>query len=335
MRIFLTGACGYIGRHLVPRLLQEGVELTCLIHPRESCAAWSHLVVPGVRAVYGDILWEPTRLAIPMVGCTHVVHLAGLYSFFARREALHRSNVQGTYNVMEAAHLSGLRAVHLSSCTAFGEQGEEFDETASQGRPMSVYGHSKMLADLHIRFLRKRGLPVTILYPASVLGRGDYQASGRYFQSVAKPAWLRGGNGVPMLSFRHRSMTWVHVEDLIDAIWFSLTRDVAVGKEYLVGGQVHTLGEIHDMIARVCLGLSQHPREYFPFDRLLLAAAWILEPIGRLLKIEPPWGLTRDQIRTLIHGIRFRGECARTDLLDGRPYRPIEEALRLFFEEQV
>lgn len=331
MRVFLTGACGYIGRHLVPRLLREGVGITCLVHPDEPIGVQSHIQDQGVRVIGGDILWRPEHLAILMVGCTHVVHLAGLYSFFAPREAFHRINVRGTHHVMNAAYLSGLRAVHLSSCTAFGRQDREFDESVSPGRPLSVYGNSKAQANAHVRFFRDKGLRATILFPASVLGRGDHQASGRYFRSVAEPPWLRGGMGVPMLPFRNRSMTWIHIEDLIDVIWSSLTRDVAVGKEYLVGGQVHTFPEIHDMIARVRLGLPQHPREYFPFDRLLLATAWLLDAAGRLFKFNPPWGLARDQIRTMIHGMRFRGELARTELLDGRAYRPIEEALTEFF----
>ena len=333
MRIFVTGATGFIGQHLVARLLLEDVELVCLVRPDESQAARAHLKSQRVTIVDGDILWERERLAELMRGCTHVVHLAGLYSFFSPFQALYQINVLGAQGVMDAALICGLRAVHVSSCTAFGRQAGEFDELAPPGPALSDYGYSKALGDERVRALRDSGLRASILYPASVLGAGDDKASGRYLQAVAEPTWWRGGTGMPMLPLAHRRMTWVHVLDVVDAIWGALCLSEAVGRDYLVGGGIHDLGEIHDMVARARLGRQTHHKWNFPFDWLLMAVASIIEPVGRAFKIEPPWGLTRDQIRTLLHGIKFRGERAQRELLDGRPYRSIEEAIREFFAE--
>lgn len=334
MRIFVTGATGFIGRHLVARLLQEDAELVCLVRPDEPEAARAHLKSQCVAIVEGDVLLESERLAQLMRGCTHLVHLAGLYSFFAPFATFYAINVQGVQDVMEAALLCGLRAVHISSCTAFGRQDDVFDEAAVPGSALSLYGYSKALGDERVRALRDSGLRATILYPASVLGVGDDKASGRYLRAVARPPWFRGGRGIPMLPFRQRRMTWVHVDDVVDAIWGALVSPRAVGNEYLVGGRVHTFEELHNMVAAALWGKPRHHKWYFPFDRLLLAPAAVLEPLGRWLEIEPPWGLTRDQIRTIVHGIRFRGDRARTDLLYGRAYRPIDRAVAEFFSDE-
>lgn len=332
MVIFITGASGFIGSHLIPLLVQKGHRLVCLIPEHEAGRKFAHLEAhhQQIQLVQGSILSSPERLQVLMTGCTHLVHLAGLYSFFAPETAYREINEIGTRNVFVAAMHERLRCVHVSTSATFGRQSGFFDEEVGVGEHVSLYAYTKWLGDEHVRDLRREGLSVSILFPACVLGARDPQASGQYLRGIAEKPWLRGGHGLPMLPFQRREMTWVHAEDVAEAILSALTKEVAKNRDYLVGGNVLPFQSINDTASEVQNGTMIHAREYFPFDRLLLYATLVLAPVFRALRVAPPWGFSPDQIRTMLTELRFHGARAREELLHGR-YRPIEAAIRDFF----
>jgi dihydroflavonol-4-reductase len=115
MRVFLTGATGFIGRHLIPLLVARGDEVVALVRPRTE-AGW--LEALGVRVVRGEIIAGDGRAAA--AGAELVFHLAGRVSHEPHeRDQLRAANVESVRRVLEVVP-GDARIVHVSSVSAIG-----------------------------------------------------------------------------------------------------------------------------------------------------------------------------------------------------------------------
>lgn len=139
--ILVTGGNGYLGRALVARLVAQGESVRVLSHQRKGMA--------GVNWP-GDIT-QPATLDRAMEGVSLVYHLAALVDHHATTDELHRVNVQGTINLVEAALRHGVRRlVHCSSVSA------------EPGGGSTVYGRSKIEAEQRLRAYQSRMHIVTL-----------------------------------------------------------------------------------------------------------------------------------------------------------------------------
>ena len=101
MKIFITGATGFIGTQVVNRLKQTDHELFCLV--RKNNEASERLKAVGAKLIPGDIT-DKASILKGMNGCDWVINLAALYSYWERDNSLFKKiNVGGTRNVMECA----------------------------------------------------------------------------------------------------------------------------------------------------------------------------------------------------------------------------------------
>ena len=117
-RVFVTGGAGFIGSHVVRRLLELGLEVTTLVLPKDPAPLLDGL---DVRLLRGD-LSDVDVLARGMEGCRLVIHLAAIYALWLPDpKRIYEVNVDGTRNVMQAAQRAGVRrVVHTSSIAAVG-----------------------------------------------------------------------------------------------------------------------------------------------------------------------------------------------------------------------
>src|SRR5437870_10748532 len=139
MRAFVTGATGFLGGRLVPRLRARGDEVVALVRDPSRATGLD------AELVRGD-LSDRTRLAEPMRGSDAVFHLAALYKVgipASERPAMFEANVRGTENVLDAAVDAGVpRIVYVSTINAFGNTHRRIvDETSGRVDPayISVY----------------------------------------------------------------------------------------------------------------------------------------------------------------------------------------------------
>ena len=143
----VTGASGFIGQHLLFRLLQEGYQVRVLARPSSLHRGW----LPGVTVIEGDVR-DAVKVKEAAVGADRIFHLAGrthVLSEWAEDDAAYRAdNVEGTRNILEGALAGGAEGVvYFSSVKVFGEETTEcLDETAAT-RPVSPYGRSKAEAE--------------------------------------------------------------------------------------------------------------------------------------------------------------------------------------------
>jgi UDP-glucose 4-epimerase len=151
--IFVTAGCGFIGSHLVDRLLGEG----CAVTVYDNCSTGNsenlkqHWTNPNLRLCLGDIL-DALKLEDAMKGCDTVWHLAGksvVSMDRSRFDAEIQNNFIGTWNVLEAMRKLGIKEILFASTGAvYGEVGARpVDETYGPLMPISLYAASKLAAE--------------------------------------------------------------------------------------------------------------------------------------------------------------------------------------------
>jgi dihydroflavonol-4-reductase len=323
-RILITGATGFIGQHLVHRLRkppapgasEPTLELRALAR---STSDTSQLESLGVEIIEGDVTdWQAVVAAVD--GCRRVVHLANVYSFWERDPSVYwRVNVEGTRRVALAAAEAGVELfVHVSTVAVFGRPADvPFHEDSAPGvERFSDYAITKYEADVVVGELaRTHGLPVSFVYPASVLGPGDPKVSGRYIADILR-------RRLPAAVFSDDVMTWVHVRDVAESIARLLDCDDAAGRRYILGGHRLTFHQLNELIREVS-GVRL-PRWEMP-DWLAIASAWFLTAAATVLGRPPLWGLSADTARTVSTGVQADGSRVVRDL--GLSYTDIRTAV--------
>ncbi len=219
MRVFVTGATGFIGSHLVESLLSSGEEVACLVRNR---AKAERLFGQGPRIVTGDLTTD-AGLEAGATDADVVLHVAGLVSARNRREFF-AVNERATRRLVEVVRrvAPNLRQfVYVSSLSAAGPttRGNPIDELAPP-RPVSDYGSSKLAGE---QATRASGLPWVIVRPATVYGPRDVQLL-RMFKLARFGLAPIFGSGAQELSV-------LHVRDLIGAL-LSVTQSATTETTY-------------------------------------------------------------------------------------------------------
>lgn len=252
-RVFLTGASGFVGAHILRELLAAGYAVRALVRSAKAAPEAPPFPIgePDLELVIGD-LRHVGDFARAFDGCRYVVHAAALYSFAPRDRAdIHAVNVVGTTGLMAAAHLAGLeRAVLTSSSAAVGHErdGQPADETCypessrATNRATGDY-HASKLAQERAAFAGR--VPVVAILPTAPVGPGDWKPTptGKLMLDFArgKIAAKAPGRG---------GMNLVAVEDVARAHVAALERG-RPGERYLVGGENLRMDEIWQMLAEI------------------------------------------------------------------------------------
>jgi len=177
--VVVTGATGHIGNVLVRELISQGTTIKAVIPPDEDTRPLDGL---DVRIVRGDICRLDSVESL-LNKDDIVFHLAGMISIVpGKKKLLHKVNVSGTRNVVEACISKGVkRLIYTSSIHAIREppEGTVIDETSPYD-PVSVlgdYAKSKALGTLEVIKGIERGLDAVIVCPTGVIGPFDYRIS--------------------------------------------------------------------------------------------------------------------------------------------------------------
>jgi len=320
--IAVTGATGFVGRALLPRLAAAypGARLRALVMPGDPLAAGLDGLVPReLETVEGDVT-SAGAVERLVAGASRVLHLAGLISYWRMEEDRLRSvNIEGTRNVVAACARAGVvRLLHVSSVGAIGfrRDGTPADEDEPFNWPDSLpYMTTKRAGQQVVEDAVRAGrLDAVVVNPASVMGPGDPNPATPHHRLYGM---IRASRS--LMTFTG-GLAVVDVRDLCDVIVAALARGATGGRYLAVGANV-TYAEVVRAIAR------EFGRDVRPFAvpaPLVTAGGGMLELVSRFTHRRP--------LLTAGYG-RLSGWTAyyangRSRALLGRDYLPFAETIR-------
>lgn len=266
-RVLVTGAAGFIGRHLIERLRHDGYVVRALVREAGRPGEWP----AGVEVAAGDVR-DPQAMKAAAAGCDTVFHLAGkahaLTGVQGDEEAYRAVNAGGTRHVLEGAAAGGARCVVVfSSVKAMGEGGDRCLDESFTSRPETPYGRSKLEAEhAALEIGKQTGLHVTCLRFPLVYGPGN---KGNLFRMIVA---IDRGIFPPLPELNNRR-SMVHVVDAVRAALLVAGTPEASGQCYIVTeGRPYSTRELYDLICRA-LG-KQIPRWHVPL--------WTLKGLGKV-----------------------------------------------------
>lgn len=316
MKVFVTGATGFVGSHVARALAAQGADLRLLVRPGSRTDN-----IEGLKAdrVAGD-LRVPESLRPAMEGCERVFHVAADYRLWTRHpEAMYRTNVEGTRGLLQAARDAGVKRVVYTSSVAtmgFRGDGQPVDEKAPVALEDMVghYKRSKFLAEQVAVEAARSGQDVVIVNPTTPVGEQDLRPTptGRIIVDFLRrkfPAYVDTGLNLVDVAEVARG----HV---------AAAEKARPGERYILGGENLTLKQLLDKLAAIT-GLPsptvQVPR-IAALAFALLDTAWTGFVLGR----EPRASL--DAVRMSHKKMFVSSGRAEKEL--GWKVVPVEDALR-------
>jgi len=216
--ILVTGGTGFIGRHLLEKLIAKGETVRALVRrtrvPRSLPA--------GVETVYGDLA-SGAGLAEALRGAHAVIHLAGVTKALRPRD-YYTGNVRATEQLAHAMAGRGMRLVHVSSLAAMGPAtpGAPLAEDA-EPHPLTHYGKSKLDAE---RVVRNLAPDAVIVRPPVVYGPRDTDVF-QLLKSISKGLVLEISGG-------ERWFSAIYVKDLVEGLLAAAGAPRAAGRAYFL-----------------------------------------------------------------------------------------------------
>lgn len=263
-RVLVTGATGFLGHALCPYLVERGYQLRAFVRP---ASEWGFLDALGA-----DLAWGDTRDAAALIaateGCQSVVHAAGKFRLWGRREDFDANNLEGTRNALEAARQIGVeRFLYISTIAVIGapRPGTVIDE-ATPPYPQDDYQRSKLEAEyLTLRYWQEHRVPALVLRPGAFYGPGGRYAFNRlFFEDPLK--------GLPLQVHSSRHITFpVYIHDAARGIEMAMRR-ARPGQIYNISGPSLSHKEVNDTVERL-LGRRA---------RWLNAPAWVMLALARI-----------------------------------------------------
>lgn len=245
-QVFVTGGSGFIGRALIPQLIQEGVEVKSLARSDQAAQLLLNL---GAVPVRGD-LNDRALLRREMQGCDTVFHLASWNKLGSGdwREA-ELVNVVGSRTVLEAALDADVsKIVYSSSLAIYGDTRGYLPDESFNGpnQFLSHYSRTKWLAHYDVVLpMIEKGAPIVVVIPGLAYGPEDRSPLGnlmrRFIQNALPFPFLPGASTI---------YTYAHVDDIAAGHLLAAQKG-KVGESYILAGPPVALGEMIDFWARL------------------------------------------------------------------------------------
>lgn len=306
--VAITGATGLLGRHIVEKLLAEGVKTVAL------CRSGQESLLPqGAIIRTADIL-DQASLHDAFAGTTTVVHAAAFVSFNPRlRKKVFEVNIEGTRHVVDTClHLGIPHLIHISSVAALGRKSGEpiTEESKWTGQMTSHYGESKYLAELEVYRGAEEGLQVNLVNPSIILSGSQPHRSSAALLDYAwseRPFYTKG------------FLNYVDARDVAESVYRLCLKPRPGEKFILSAGSVSYL----DFFTAVANHFGKKPPRISVTPSLTYLLGWLEETLGLLMNHEPV--LTRQSARMALQHFVYRNDKVQ-DIL-GIQFRSLEESL--------
>jgi len=246
MKIFITGATGYIGQKLVTRLINEGHYIHALCRAKPDGKLFEN---NRIRIFEGDLL-NTSKIDEAMKGCDQVYHMAAYARVWAKNpRTFFDINVRGTVNVLDAALQHGVKKVVVTSTG--GTYGPSNGKPITEASLRTVdfyneYESSKFIAEERVNQYVCRGLNAVIVHPLRVYGPGVQTASNAISNLIKR--YVSGewhiipddGNSMGCFSY---------IDDVVTGHMLAMEKGKA-GEKYILGGENLSFNTFFSLLKR-------------------------------------------------------------------------------------
>lgn len=324
--VLVTGATGFLGQHLVRRLLDLGQQVR----------ATGRSLRIGLELRAGGADFRPVDLRdlagmiAAMEGVEAVVHSGALSTVWGSRRDFHAINVGGTENVIAACLQHRVkRLIYVSSPSVMTRAEAQWNLKESDPLPdehVSLYSETKRLGEDVVRQAANAStLETVILRPKAIYGPGDTAIFPRLIKAASKGRLPIVGDGDTVTNL-------THVRDVVQAILLALTSKKAAGNTYVITGGEEV--RIWDVISEIVTRSGyEAPRRKIPINRAMRIAS-VLEWVWRTFRLpgEPP--LTTYTAGILGLSQTYDISAARRDL-GYEPSVPLSEGIEEAFPTET
>ena len=309
--VLVTGSSGLVGSNLISFLLMEGMKVRAMYRTKRP-----EIVHQNLEWFKGDIL-DVLDLEDAMEDIAQVYHCAAIVSFNPKdKELLHKTNVEGTANVVNACLDGGIeKLLYVSSVAALGKTREDkpIDETMtwSEATGNSEYGKTKYLAEMEVWRGIGEGLNAVIINPTIILGAADWnKGSAGIFKSVYNefPWFTNGISG------------FVDVADVVKAMVLLMNSNI-VAQRFIVNGDNVSYKDLFTMIANA-FGKNPPTKKV---TKTIAEIVWRVEAVKGFITGKKPL-LTKETAHTAQLEVHFNND----KLLKALPslqYTPIKDSV--------
>ena len=246
MHILVTGGNGFIGSHVVKRLIEHGHTVRCSLRSKSNLIKLRGLPYEKVIADVRD------RFSIleAVNGCDAVIHCASLSNWKdLNSPELNSIILEGTQNVIDAAVAQGARLVYVSSAAALGASGDPLQIRTAQSEfnlnpRLYRYAYLKSEAEkLCMQAFKQQKADIICVHPTETYGPGDthYVTASTLIEFANGPLCLTTDGGTSV----------AHVDDVATGIVAACEKGVA-GSKYILGGENCTFSKMAAITQELC-----------------------------------------------------------------------------------
>lgn len=327
MKTLVTGATGFLGSHLVERLLAQGHEVRALARKTSNI---SHLKTTGAEIVFGA--GEDYDSLLPAVdGMDVVFHAAArVMPGWGEWKDFERDTVRSTENLLRASAEAGVsRFIYVSSGTVLGKAScsdtpaDESTKPDLDFRPDTYYDWAKLQGEqLALDYHKQDKLSVTVVRPCMIYGPRDRLLTDRMFRYVSMPIVVWPGK-------ENARTALVHVSDVAECTIMAATSEQAAGQIYSIAPPDEA--RFRDFIGTLARAVGKsEPRFTIPLW-VIYATGAFLEVWAKLWRNKNLPFLTRSDARFIGEGMHIDGSKAMKEL-GWEPKVSIEEGTRLYVQ---
>ena len=303
MQVLVTGGTGFVGAHLVRRLLSRGHRVVSL--DKNPGLFDEELRSGGATLLTGSVT-DPEDVNRAIEGCELVYHLASPFGDILQPDRVYwEIEVEGTRHVLEAAERQRVRrVVHCSTQGVHGIISNPPGDEESPMAPRDYYCYSKVEGERVCQEFIAKGMDVVIVRPTSVYGPGDTRGWLKLYRMVSKGWFLMIGDGKTL---NHP----VYVENLVDLFELVGCSPSAKGRVYLAGDDESVT--LMQLVRSVGSAVGSDVRIIrFPWYQVAWTGAAAVEIVSKFFGVRPP--VFRRRLSWFKTNRAFRIDRARQEL---------------------
>ncbi len=305
LRCLVTGGAGFLGKHLVERLMEEATRVRVIDLPGSSL---DELEGEGVEVVQGDIR-DAELVASVCRDIDVVFHVAALAAPWGARSLFWSINVTGTDNVISGCLEQKVqRLVHVSSPSAVFDGKDHFmaDESISYPKHfLSHYCETKAVSEQHALAANSRELETVVIRPHIIWGPRDRSILPRIVSRARAGRLFQIGNGLNQVST-------LYVGNAVEALLLAARSENARGKAYFITNDQPVF--LWEFISRILENIGiDGPRGSIPYAAAYLMATG-MEATWSMIRLSGEPLLTRYTIAELARNHTYSIDRAKKDL---------------------